>query len=67
MTRITPSRGLAATLTIAIVLLAAPAFAQVALTADSATVSPRRQAVCEDTKIDCQSSADCAFAKACLG
>lgn len=67
MTRKTTPGGLAAILTIAVVLLATPAFAQITLTADSATVSPRRQAVCEDTRIDCQSSADCAFAKACQG
>ena len=40
---------------------------EVALQADTATVSPLRQAICEDTTIDCQSSADCAFAKACQG
>ncbi|MFM7143059.1 MAG: hypothetical protein ACKO2K_14230 [Alphaproteobacteria bacterium] len=63
----TPTRGAAALLSLAALLLAAPASAQVVLQADSATVSPRRQAVCEDTTIDCQSSADCAFARACQG
>ena len=59
---------IAALIAFAIPLLAAPAHAQVtSLTAESATVTPRKQASCEDTTIDCQSSADCAFAKACLG
>ena len=63
----TPTRGIAALLTLAGLFLAAPASAQVPIAVDTATVSPRRQAVCEDTRIDCQSSADCAFAKACQG
>ena len=61
----TTTRGLAAALAVGALLLAAPAHAQVALEADTATVSPRRKAICEDTRIECTSSADCAFARDC--
>ena len=63
----TTTRGLAAALAVGALLLAAPAHAQITLEADTATVSPRRNAICEDTRIECASSADCAFARACQG
>jgi len=62
----TPTRGLAAALVVGALLLAAPAHAQ-DVAADSVTVSPRKQAICDDTRIECESSADCAPGKICQG
>lgn len=39
----------------------------IALQANSVTVWPRKDAVCADTRIDCTSSADCAFPTDCVG